>query len=186
MSSFIVALIIFLIVCGHDSAKEKARIAKLKENKTNLPLQISIKRKIFNQMLSEYEEELRKAGKEEKYEWEVLRNKEILDALAIRHNIPTRKELKIMNGETCGNLMDLANLYSECQVAKMGHTALTYRCAGFTCRTTPYSEDELNNIPQDKYKNSYERAVDSMKERDAIDKKYPGLFSSKYVDRKRK
>lgn len=179
MSSFIVALIIFLIIWGCDSVKERARIAELKENKTNLPLQISIERKIFNQMIPDYKEEYKKMYEKDISENLYYNDKKILDILAIKYKIPTREELKTMHRSTmfCDSLVDLANLYAECQVAKMGHKAVTRRCWGrINTRKEPYTEDELNNVPQTQYKTAYEQAKEDMKKTSDIDKKYPGLF----------
>lgn len=179
MAAFLVVLIIFLIGCGCSSAKEEARVAKLKRNNTNLPLQGQIERKIFNQMIPEYKEELWKLEKRrELYDWEEYSNKKILDILAVRYNIPTSKEIREMNGYTCHNLSDLASLYAQYQVVKMGYDGVVVRGFGAKCRRDPYPEDaEYHDI---EYKNPYETAMEECKRRDDIDKKYPGLFTSTY------
>lgn len=179
MSTFIVSLIIFLIVWGHDSAKERARITKLKENKTNLPLQTSIERKIFNQMIPDYKEEYKKMYQKDISDKEYYEDKKILDVLAVKYRIPTREELKTMHRSTmyCDSLLDLASLYAECQVAKMGHEPVIGRCWGqIHARKEPFTEDELNNVPQTQYKTGYEQAMDDMKKEKEISNKYPGLF----------
>lgn len=177
MTAFLVVLIIFLIGCGCSSAKEKSRVAKLKENNTNLPLQSSIERKIFNQMIPEYIEEYKKMYGNDISEEEYYNDKKILNILAIKYNIPTEKELKEMNRFTmiCYSLLDLADLYAGCQVAKMGYTAVTCRCFGGVCkRKEPFPEDaKYNDI---EYKTPYETAMSEAKRRSDINKKYPGLF----------